>query len=86
MTLRSLPLAFVFSVNPRLYFPNRFPCMVHVRAKVSSVCAVITSSQSFERAEEYDKDVMGGNLRDARGMEREVAFLMRDPRKSQVRF
>lgn len=28
--------------------------------------------------------MIGGNLRDARGIESEVAFLMRDPEKSQI--
>lgn len=37
------------------------------------------SSQSFARAEEYDIDVTGGNLRDARGIEVDDAFLTSDP-------
>ncbi len=80
---RSLPLALESAVNPRLNFPRRFPCIVHVRAKVSSVCDVIMSSQSFDLAEEYDIDVMGGNLREARGIDNDVAFLRRDPVKEQ---
>jgi hypothetical protein len=40
---------------------------------------VRTSSQSFAREVEYDIDVIGGNLREARGMDKLVAFLARDP-------
>lgn len=33
----SLPLPLGSSMNPKLCFPSRFPSIVHVRAKVSSV-------------------------------------------------
>jgi hypothetical protein len=37
------------------------------------------SSQSFDRVVEYDMDWIGENLREAIGIEREVAFFARDP-------
>lgn len=76
---RSLPLPFTTSAKPKLYFPSFFDCIVHERANVSSVCAVRISSQSFEREEEYDRDVIGGNFREAIGIDNEVAFFARDP-------
>lgn len=38
-----------------------------------------TSSQSFERAEEKEKEVTGGNLKWERGTEREADFLANEP-------
>lgn len=78
---RSLPLLFPLaaSVKPKLYFPNFFPSIVHERANVSSECAVRISSQSFALEEEYEREDMGGNLREAMGMDRDVAFFARDP-------
>jgi len=75
----SLTLLFPGSANPKLYFPSRFPSIVQDRANVSSVCAVRISSQSFAREAEYEIDVTGGNLREARGMDKLVAFFARDP-------
>lgn len=53
--------------------------MFHDRANVSSVWAVRTSSQSFALAEEYEIAVIGGNLRDANGIESVVAFFAKEP-------
>lgn len=76
---RPLPFPLSVSAKPKLYFPSFFPSIVQDRANVSSVWAVIISSQSLAREEEYDSDVMGGNLREARGIDKAVAFLARDP-------
>ena len=76
----ALPFPFAGSAKPKLYLPNFLPSIVQDRANVSSVCAVRMSSQSLAREVEYDIDVMGGNLRDARGMDKLVAFLAREPR------
>jgi len=54
-------------------------CIDHDLANVSSVWAVRISSQSFERAAEYDIAEIGGNLREVTGIERFVAFFARDP-------
>jgi hypothetical protein len=43
---------------------------------------VITSSQSFALADENDKEVIGGNLSDASGIDNVDAFLARDPAMS----
>jgi hypothetical protein len=75
----SLDLPFSESTKPNVYFPSRFPSIVQVLANVSSVCAVRISSQSFVREVEYESDVMGGNLSEASGMDKLVAFLTRDP-------
>jgi hypothetical protein len=40
-------------------------CTFHVRATVSSECAVKTSSQSFDLVEELEIAMIGGNLRDS---------------------
>ena len=37
------------------------------------------SSQSFDRVDEYDRDVMEGSLRDAIGIDRAVAFFAKEP-------
>jgi hypothetical protein len=50
-----------------------------VRAKDSSVCAVRTSSQSLDLADENARQVAGGNFKFATGMESEVAFFAREP-------
>lgn len=76
---RSFALPFPVSANPKLYFPSFFPSIVQERANVSSVWAVKMSSQSFARDGEYDNDVIGGNFNDARGMDKDVAFLTKDP-------
>lgn len=65
--------------KPSLNFPTFLLSIVQDRATVSSVCAVRMSSQSFARADEYDKDVTVGNLRDVRGIDRVVAFFAKDP-------
>jgi hypothetical protein len=80
---RSLPFPFTVaaSANPKLYLPSFLFCIVQVRAKVSSVWAVTISSQSFDLADEYESEVIGGNLSEARGMDRFVAFLARDPER-----
>lgn len=44
------------------------------------------SSQSFDRADEYDSDVIGGNLSEARGIDRDVAFFRREPRIDPLAF
>lgn len=46
---------------------------------LEDACAVRTSSQSFERAEENERDVMGVNLKCERGTEREEDFFAREP-------
>lgn len=69
------------SFRLRLCLPSFFPCIVQLRANVSSVCPVKMSSQSFARDEEYDIDVIGGNLSDASGIERDDAFLASEPAK-----
>lgn len=76
---RSFVLPLPASANPKLYFPSFFPSIVQERANVSSVWAVKMSSQSFARDEEYDSDVTGGNFSEARGMDKDVAFLTKDP-------
>ena len=43
------------------------------------MCAVRISSQSFDRVVEYEIDVIGGNLREASGIDKDVAFLRREP-------
>ena len=53
--------------------------MFQERANVSSKWAVSISSQSFALVGEYDSEDIGGNLREATGIEREVAFFARDP-------
>ena len=65
-----------------MYFPSLLPSIVQVRAKVSSEWVVRMSSQSFDRADEYEIEVMGGNFREARGIDNEVAFLSREPCES----
>ena len=75
----SLPLLLSSSAKPKVYFPSRLLCIVHVLAKVSSVWPVRISSQSLARADEYEMDVIGGNLREARGNDKEVAFFAREP-------
>ena len=75
----SLPLPLSSSAKPRVYFPSRLFCIVHVLAKVSSVWPVRISSQSLARADEYEMDVIGGNLREARGRDKDVAFLTKEP-------
>lgn len=62
-----------------MYFPSFLSFIDHVLAKDSSVCAVRISSQSFERVEEYEIEVTGGNLSDVIGIERLVAFFAKDP-------
>jgi hypothetical protein len=37
------------------------------------------SSQSFDLVDEYEIAEIGGNLRDATGIDNEVAFLAREP-------
>ena len=59
--------------------PRRLLSIDHVRANVSSLCAVIMSSQSFDLVDEYEIAEIGGNLRDATGIDNEVAFLAREP-------
>ena len=49
------------------------------RPKASSVCEVRISSQSLYRVVEYDIECTGGNLSEAIGIEREVAFLAKEP-------
>src|SRR6266481_2663979 len=78
------PLFFVPSINPRLCLPSFLPKTVQVLANVSSECVVSTSSQSFALAEENDKDVICGNLSEASGIDKVVAFLARDP-ATQIR-
>ena len=72
--------AFFFSAETlKTCFPTRLSFMVHVRATASSVCAVRMSSQSFARVVEYDMLLAAGNLSDAIGMDRLVAFFASDP-------
>lgn len=47
------------------------------------MCAVSTSSQSFDRIVEWAIDVIDGNFNDARDLDSIAAFLMRDPTASR---
>ncbi len=60
-------------------FPTRLSFMVHVRATDSSVWAVRISSQSFARVVECDMLLTVGNLSEAIGIDRLVAFFANDP-------
>jgi hypothetical protein len=70
---------FLLSTNPRVCFPSLLLSMVHVLAKVSSVCAVSMSSQSFDLVHEYDSVVIGRNFSEVRGIESEDAFFESEP-------
>jgi hypothetical protein len=59
--------------KPKSCLPNRLFNIVQVLAKVSFVCAVRISSQSFARAEEYEIAVMGDSFSNV------DAFFARDP-------
>lgn len=67
------------STNPRAWLPFFFCNILQVLANVSSVCAVMISSQSFHLVVEKDIAVIGGSFRDAMGTDRDVAFLVREP-------
>ena len=45
------------------------------------MCAVRISSQSFALVGEYEMDTIGGNFREATGIDSDVAFLVREPEK-----
>jgi len=68
-------------VDEKFHLPRRLFWTDHVRANGSSVWELITSSQSFERVEENDKAVAGGNFKDVNGTDRDVAFFAREPAK-----
>ena len=61
------------------YLPSFLFCIDHVRAKVSSLWPVMTSSQSFARVVEYASVVMGGSLSDVMGIDKFVAFFDSEP-------
>lgn len=50
-----------------------------MRANVSSVCVVSTSSQSFDLDDEKDRDITGGNFREASGIDKVEAFFASEP-------
>ncbi len=77
--LRSLPFPFPGSKKPNVCLPSRLLSIVHERAKVSSVWPVRMSSQSLERIGEYEMEVIGGNFKEATGIDSEVAFFTREP-------
>lgn len=56
-----------------------------MRASGSSVCVVSKSSQSFDLDDEKDREVTGGNFREASGIDNVEAFFASDPvHKSSV--
>jgi hypothetical protein len=75
----AFPLPLMSLAKPKVCFPSRLFCIDHVRANVSSAWPVRMSSQSFVRVVEYESEVMGGNLSEARGIESDVAFFAREP-------
>lgn len=72
------------SAELNVCFPTRLLSTVQDRTHISSVCAVKTSSQSLDRVDEQEMEVMGGNFNEARGFDRVVAFRARDPRDIQI--
>lgn len=82
MTPRVLVL--LFSMMPSACWPNLLFNMLHVLAYVSSECAVRISSQSLDLVVEYDNAVMEECLREVRGTDNVVAFLVREPKNVRV--
>lgn len=72
------------SAELNVCFPTRLLSTVQDRTHISSACAVKTSSQSLDRVDEQEMEVMGGNFNEARGFDRVVAFRARDPGQVQV--
>jgi hypothetical protein len=72
------------SAELNVCFPTRLLSTVQDRTHISSACAVKTSSQSLDRVDEQEMEVMGGNFNEARGFDRVVAFRARDPREIQI--
>jgi hypothetical protein len=72
------------SAELNVCFPTRLLSTVQDRTHISSACAVRTSSQSLDRVDEEDMEVMGGNFNDARGFDRVVAFRASDPVQVRV--
>jgi hypothetical protein len=79
LSLPSLPV----SVVEKECFPSRLLRTFQVLANVSSTWPVSTSSQSFDLEVEKDMKLIGRNLRDETGVDKDVAFFERDPRMSQ---
>jgi len=72
------------SAELNVYFPIRLLSTVQDRTHISSACAVKTSSQSIDRVDEEDMEVMGGNFNDASDFDKTVAFRARDPARIWV--